>query len=58
MLPLWLACCSFAPPDEQVRRNDDAIAPVVSAESIDWEIVFKASRYDKGEDDAYGNCPL
>lgn len=36
----------------------DAIAPVVSAESIDWDIVFKASRYDKGEDDAYGNCPM
>ena len=36
----------------------DAIAPVVSAESIDWSIAFKASRYDKGGDDAYGNCPL
>ena len=36
----------------------DAIAPVVLTESIDWDIVFKASRYDKGGDDAYGNCPL
>ena len=36
----------------------DAIAPVVSAESVDWNIAFKASRYDKGGDDAYGNCPL
>jgi methylenetetrahydrofolate--tRNA-(uracil-5-)-methyltransferase len=36
----------------------DAIAPVVSAESIDWDKVFRASRYDKGGDDAYVNCPL
>ncbi len=36
----------------------DAIAPIVTAESIDWTKVFKQSRYDKGEDDAYVNCPL
>ncbi len=36
----------------------DAIAPVVTAESIDWDKVFRASRYDKGGDDAYVNCPL
>jgi len=36
----------------------DAIAPVVSADSIDWEKVFRASRYDKGGDDAYVNCPM
>jgi methylenetetrahydrofolate--tRNA-(uracil-5-)-methyltransferase len=36
----------------------DAIAPVVSAESIDWSKVFRASRYDKGGDDAYVNCPF
>lgn len=40
----------------------DAIAPIVSAESIDWDKVFVASRYDKGltEEDqrAYVNCPL
>lgn len=36
----------------------DAIAPIVDAESIDWSRVFKASRYDKGEDQAYVNCPL
>jgi methylenetetrahydrofolate--tRNA-(uracil-5-)-methyltransferase len=36
----------------------DAIAPIVDAESIDWGKVFKASRYDKGGDDAYVNCPL
>lgn len=36
----------------------DAIAPVVTADSIDWDKVFRASRYDKGGDDAYVNCPL
>jgi len=36
----------------------DAIAPVVSADSIDWDRVFRASRYDKGGDDAYVNCPM
>ena len=36
----------------------DAIAPVVFADTIDWDVVFKASRYDKGGDDAYGNCPF
>lgn len=36
----------------------DAIAPIVLAESIDWTKVFKASRYDKGGDDAYVNCPF
>jgi len=35
----------------------DAIAPIVSADSIDREIVFAASRYDKGGDD-YLNCPM
>jgi methylenetetrahydrofolate--tRNA-(uracil-5-)-methyltransferase len=40
----------------------DAIAPIVSAESIDWDRVFVASRWGKGEtaDDqsAYVNCPM
>lgn len=36
----------------------DAIAPVVAADSIDWSKVFRASRYDKGGDDAYVNCPM
>jgi len=36
----------------------DAIAPIVSADSIDFERAFRASRYDKGGDDAYINCPL
>jgi len=36
----------------------DSIAPIVAADSIEWERVFRASRYDKGGDDAYVNCPL
>ncbi|MBI3991792.1 MAG: methylenetetrahydrofolate--tRNA-(uracil(54)-C(5))-methyltransferase (FADH(2)-oxidizing) TrmFO [Candidatus Lambdaproteobacteria bacterium] len=35
----------------------DAIAPVVLADSVDRDIVFRASRYGKGDDD-YLNCPL
>jgi methylenetetrahydrofolate--tRNA-(uracil-5-)-methyltransferase len=36
----------------------DAIAPIVSADSIDFARAFRASRYDKGGDAAYVNCPL
>lgn len=35
----------------------DAIAPIVTAESIDTGIAFRASRYDKGGDD-YFNFPF
>ena len=35
----------------------DAAAPIISAESINREIVFAAARYDKGEAD-YLNCPF
>jgi len=35
----------------------DAASPIIYGDSIDPEIVFKASRYDKG-DPAYLNCPL
>ncbi|MEO5580510.1 MAG: methylenetetrahydrofolate--tRNA-(uracil(54)-C(5))-methyltransferase (FADH(2)-oxidizing) TrmFO [Gemmatimonadaceae bacterium] len=42
----------------------DAIAPIVSRESIDESIAFAASRYDRetmegaGEEGAYLNCPM
>jgi methylenetetrahydrofolate--tRNA-(uracil-5-)-methyltransferase len=40
----------------------DAIAPIISADSIDWDEVFLASRWEKGESEedktAYVNCPL
>ena len=35
----------------------DAIAPIVTTESIDRTVVFSASRYGKGGDD-YLNCPM
>lgn len=35
----------------------DAIAPIVSAESLDYDIVYRKTRYDKGEAD-YLNCPF
>lgn len=35
----------------------DAAAPIVTKESIDFDKVFLASRYDKGEA-AYLNCPM
>ncbi|MDR1615986.1 MAG: methylenetetrahydrofolate--tRNA-(uracil(54)-C(5))-methyltransferase (FADH(2)-oxidizing) TrmFO [Syntrophomonadaceae bacterium] len=35
----------------------DAIAPSVTAQSIDYQKVFRASRYNKGEAD-YLNCPF
>jgi methylenetetrahydrofolate--tRNA-(uracil-5-)-methyltransferase len=35
----------------------DAIAPIIEADSIDQNIVWRASRYDKGGAD-YLNCPL
>ena len=36
----------------------DAAAPIVTAESLDMSKIFAASRYGKGGDDAYLNCPL
>lgn len=38
----------------------DAIAPLVSGESIDFNLAFRASRYDRGESEEgdYVNCPL
>lgn len=38
----------------------DALAPIVTAESIDMTVAFRASRWDRGESDEgdYINCPL
>jgi methylenetetrahydrofolate--tRNA-(uracil-5-)-methyltransferase len=36
----------------------DAIAPIVSAESLDMSRIYAASRYGKGDGDDYLNCPL
>ncbi len=38
----------------------DAIAPIVTIESIDMTIAFRASRYDRGDEEEgdYINCPM
>ena len=36
----------------------DAIAPIVHHESVDFEIAWMQSRYDKGDGADYINCPL
>ena len=36
----------------------DAIAPIVTADSLDLEKIFPASRYGKGDGDDYLNAPL
>ncbi|MEW6082106.1 MAG: methylenetetrahydrofolate--tRNA-(uracil(54)-C(5))-methyltransferase (FADH(2)-oxidizing) TrmFO [Bacillota bacterium] len=35
----------------------DAVAPIVAGDSIAWERVFTASRYENGSED-YVNCPM
>lgn len=36
----------------------DAAAPIVSKDSIDMECAFAASRYERGGEDDYINCPM
>ena len=37
----------------------DAMAPIVTADSVDMSVAFRASRYDKGGDSGdYLNCPM
>ncbi len=55
-----------APLAEAIRREEgaeslyffDAAAPIVTAESLNAEKIFRASRYGKGDGDDYINCPL
>ena len=35
----------------------DAVAPIISASSVDMSIAFKSARYEKGDPD-YINCPM
>ncbi len=48
--------------EEDALAFFDAIAPIVHADSIDFSIAWKQSRYDKegpgGDVAAYVNCPL
>jgi len=43
---------------EDLLHFFDAIAPIVTAESVDMEKAWKQSRYDKGDGDDYINCPM
>lgn len=43
--------------DEKYCYFYDAAAPIVTAESIDMNIAYRKSRYDKGDAD-YINCPM
>jgi len=43
--------------DQQSLYFYDAISPIIEADSIDMDVVFRASRYDKGGAD-YLNCPM
>ena len=52
-----MAKALFALTDEKYLFFYDAISPIVAADSIDRDIVFMQSRYDKGDDD-YINCPM
>jgi methylenetetrahydrofolate--tRNA-(uracil-5-)-methyltransferase len=36
----------------------DAVSPTVDASTLDRDIIFAQSRYDKGEGDDYLNCPF
>lgn len=36
----------------------DAAAPIVTVDSINFDVAFKASRYGKGDEPAYINCPM
>lgn len=36
----------------------DAAAPIITAESVDMSIAFTASRYERGGEDDYINCPF
>ena len=36
----------------------DAAAPIVTAESVDMDFAFTASRYERGGEDDYINCPM
>lgn len=36
----------------------DAVAPIVSSDSINFDIAYRKSRYDKGDGQDYINCPM
>jgi methylenetetrahydrofolate--tRNA-(uracil-5-)-methyltransferase len=53
-----LAAAIQAQTGEKALAFFDAIAPIVYAETIDHDKVWRQSRYDKGDGADYINCPL
>lgn len=54
--PLAKAICALT--GQESLAFFDAIAPIVTKESIDFETAWMQSRYDKGDGSDYINCPL
>jgi methylenetetrahydrofolate--tRNA-(uracil-5-)-methyltransferase len=52
-----LAAAIAALTGEEQLHFYDAAAPLVSGDSLDMAVIYRASRYGKGDDD-YLNCPL
>jgi len=53
-LGLWIARAT----GEEDLYFYDAIAPIIDTSTIDMTKAFIANRYDKGEEQAYLNCPM
>src|SRR3954464_14668429 len=53
-----LATALIALTSEESLAFFDAIAPIVYRETVDFEVAWFQSRYDKGEGADYINCPL
>jgi methylenetetrahydrofolate--tRNA-(uracil-5-)-methyltransferase len=45
-------------PGQDFLKFFDAASPILTVDSVNMDIAFKASRYDKGETDDYINCPF
>ncbi len=52
-----LAAAIAALTGEEYLHFYDAAAPLVSGDSLDMTVIYRASRYGKGDDD-YLNCPM
>ncbi|HZJ87138.1 MAG TPA: methylenetetrahydrofolate--tRNA-(uracil(54)-C(5))-methyltransferase (FADH(2)-oxidizing) TrmFO [Erysipelothrix sp.] len=44
--------------DDESLYFYDAVAPIVDGESINFDIAYRKSRYDKGDGKDYINCPM
>ena len=53
-----LAACIRGVTDAEALSFFDAIAPIVHRETIDMDVAWMQSRYDKGDGADYINCPL